>query len=137
MLGINTLAHYEHSQSTFVRIFITLGPVVSVIKSFSLSLTKGQDKLVSMPRTFYKASRECPWASLIFASKASSMQSGAPLRVLTPHLIANIKTRLTKLARHGHYSLFCPTVSGESLILLTPGVNVIKLFFFIADNKAK
>jgi hypothetical protein len=38
-----------------------------------------------------------------------------------------------------HSSLFCCSMSDEdeSLIALTPGVNVIKVFSFVADDEAK
>ncbi len=34
-------------------------------------------------------------------------------------------------------SLYCPTDGKEVIIIMTPGVIVIKLFFFVADDEAK
>ncbi len=42
--------------------------------------------------------------------------------------------------RYKHYSLFVQSVSSEEekgFITLAPGINVKKLFFFVADDEAK
>ncbi len=72
--------------------------------------------------------------SLMFASKAAAYLSGVPCMCsplgYTPGFIHKHYTRLERLAIAKHSSLFCPLVSDEekSLITLSPGTNVIKLF---------
>jgi hypothetical protein len=54
-------------------------------------------------------------------------------------LPANVRLDWKVIAGYEHSSLFGLFISNEekSLISLTQGVNVIKLFSFVADDKAK
>jgi hypothetical protein len=54
-------------------------------------------------------------------------------------LLGNVRLDWKVIARYKHSSLFGLVVSdeGKKFITLTPGVNDIKLFSFVADNKAK
>ena len=54
--------------------------------------------------------------------------------------LANVRLDWKVIARYKHSSLFGLVISNEgkkSFTALTPGVNVTKLFFFIADDEAK
>jgi hypothetical protein len=82
-------------------------------------------------------------ASLVFASKARACPCGAPFRHSplgqAPGLDRKYYTRLKRIARDKHSSLFglFPSVEEKSFVTLAPGVNVIKLVSFVADNEAK
>ncbi len=52
---------------------------------------------------------------------------------------ANVRLDWKEIARYKHRSLLGLIVSdkGKSFVTLTPRVNVITLFFFVADDEAK
>ena len=54
-------------------------------------------------------------------------------------LSGNVRLDWKEITRHKHSSLLCHFVSnnGKKSQTLTPGVNVIKLFSFVADDEAK
>ncbi len=62
----------------------------------------------------------------------------SPSKVLSSGRLLNLYGPARKFTEDKHSSLFSPSISDEdekAFIILAAGVNVIKLFFFITDDK--
>ncbi len=123
-----------YDRKMFKKLLLSRG--INVIKKFPLSLTTRQNKPEGLPLVTLSN------RVLEFEGKAKQTQLEDLLNAcLLGKLLVlptNVRPDWTVFARCKHSSLF-GLVSNEekSLITTSPSVNVIKHFFFVADDEAK